>query len=264
MRTQIIRQLEDRTGLGVVHWNGLVAEQGLSNETSVRAWLQERGVTGYPQNLLVWERFGYPDFLTADAAELIAGQYRDRDQLRPILDSILGRLSEVGEVAVQARKTYVSLVSPQRTFAAIQPTTKRRVDPDLRLDGPAAAARLQPARAVGNGAMTARIGLTSVGDVDDEVIAWLRRAYAENSAPANRAASGSHRRPAPASLGWLSVVIEGHDLPGIRRRRGEPRGELTQWSMRTSGLNRAAAHARTLDHMRTMPARRDHPSLARP
>ncbi len=25
------------------------------------------GVTGYAQALLVWERFGYPDFLTADA-----------------------------------------------------------------------------------------------------------------------------------------------------------------------------------------------------
>ena len=62
--------------------------------------------------LLVMERFGYPDFLLASADELIDGQYADRPALRPILDEVLLRAAEVGEVDVQARKTYVTLVTP--------------------------------------------------------------------------------------------------------------------------------------------------------
>jgi len=40
--------------------------------------VESQGVTGDAQALLVWERFGHPDFLTAGADELIAGQYADR------------------------------------------------------------------------------------------------------------------------------------------------------------------------------------------
>jgi hypothetical protein len=59
----------------------------------------------------------------------------DRAQLRPVFDAILDAVLEFGEVAIQARKTYVSLVSPRRTFARVQPTTKARLDLGLRLDG---------------------------------------------------------------------------------------------------------------------------------
>ena len=69
-----------------------------------------------------------PDFLTANAGELIDGQYADRSQLRPILDAVLTVLPALGPVTVQARKTIVSLVSPRRTFAVVQATTRTRVD----------------------------------------------------------------------------------------------------------------------------------------
>jgi hypothetical protein len=57
----------------VTAWNQRIADAGLGDEQALRAWLADSGVTGYAQALLVWERFGYPDFLTADADELISG-----------------------------------------------------------------------------------------------------------------------------------------------------------------------------------------------
>jgi hypothetical protein len=80
------------------------------------------------------ERSGYPDFLSADAGELIEGQYADRPRLQPILDAVLALLPALGPATVQARKTIVSLVSPRRTFAVVRATTKDRVDLGLRLD----------------------------------------------------------------------------------------------------------------------------------
>jgi hypothetical protein len=49
-----------------------------------------------------------------EAEELIAGQYVDRPQLRPVLDAVLAALPALGPVTVQARKTFVSLSTPRR------------------------------------------------------------------------------------------------------------------------------------------------------
>jgi hypothetical protein len=172
--------LEQRTGQNVNAWNARIRSVDVSSEAQLRRWLTEQGVTGYPQMLLVMERFGYPDFLLASADELIDAQYADRAELRPILDAVLARATAVGQVTLQARKGYISLRTPRRTFASIQPTTRRRVDVGLRLDAPELRGRLEPATSVGQSAMTARVGLTSAGQVDEEVEAWLRHAYAEN------------------------------------------------------------------------------------
>jgi hypothetical protein len=181
MREQEIRWLVERTGDGLDTWNARVLESGLSDEASLRAWLNHEGVTGYPAMLLVMERFGYPDYLQATADELIDGQYADRPELRPILDTILGLLPSVGEVEVQARKTYVALITPKRTFGAVQPTTKKRVDLGLRLTADLQpAGRLERAASFGQSSVTHKIGLASADDIDQEVEAWLTQAYEVN------------------------------------------------------------------------------------
>lgn len=172
--------LKKRTGEDLETWNARIRELNFASEEALRGWLAEQAVTGYSRDLLVMERFGYPDFLSASADELINGQYADRLDLRPILDAVLARVATLGEVSVQARKGYISLVGPRRTFGAIQPTTKRRVDLGLRLDGQAPGGRLESAKSMGSGQVTVRIGLAAVDDVDNEVDTWLTRAYHAN------------------------------------------------------------------------------------
>ena len=219
MRDWAARLLLSRTGEDARAWNRRVGEAGLADEQALRSWLAGQGVTGYSQALLVWERFGYPEFMTAGADELIEAQYADRPQLRPVLDTVLAALPALGQVTVQARKTLVSLVGPRRTFAVVQATTKNRVDLGLRLDNEKPGGRLLTARDIG--AANLRIPLTGPGDIDEEVLGWLRRAYDENAAPP--APRRPARRPATV-LGPLTVVIEGYDLPGItcRPEPGEP------------------------------------------
>jgi hypothetical protein len=218
MRGWAARLLLSRTGEDVQVWNRRVAEADLGDEQALRSWLAGQDVTGYSQALLVWERFGYPDFMTAGGDELIEAQYADRPELRPVLDTVLTAVPALGQVTVQARKTLVSLVGPRRTFAVVQATTKHRVDLGLRLDNEKPGGRLLAARDIG--AANLRIPLTGPGDIDEEVLGWLRRAYDENAAPP--APRRPARRPA-AVLGPLTVVIEGFDLPGLTCRP-EPGG----------------------------------------
>jgi hypothetical protein len=160
--------------------------------------------------------------LTAEAEDLIAGQYRDRPRLRPVLDTVLAALPSLGPVTVQARGTIVSLVTPRRTFAVVKATTKSRVDLGLRLDSTQPGGRLLPARDIG--AATVRIPLTAADEIDEEVFGWLRRAYDENAAPPPPPRPA--RRPAPV-LGTLTVVIAGFDLPGLTCAP-EPGGQVHQ------------------------------------
>jgi hypothetical protein len=173
--------LERRTGEGFDVWVARVSELGDIDEPQLRLWLTEQGVTGYPHMLLVMERFGYPDFMLASADELIDGQYADRPQLRPVLDEVLLRAMEVGDVDVQARKTWVSLVTPKRTFALVRATTRERVDVGLRLPGVEAGGRLLAARGLGNDYINVRIALRSTDDVDAPFSAWLQQAYDANT-----------------------------------------------------------------------------------
>ncbi len=168
------------TGEGVPEWNRRVVSSGLDNERDLRVWLREHGVTGYPQMLLVMERFGYPDLLRASSDELVDAQYADRSELRPILDRLLAEAALLGPMRVQARKTYVALVTPRRTFAIVKATTRARVDLGLRLAGHPPTGRLEPARSLGNDTITVRIGIGSADDVDDDTLAWLRQAYTAN------------------------------------------------------------------------------------
>lgn len=181
MRRWQVELLERTTGETLAAWNDRVREADPADEAALRDWLRERGVTGYAQMLLVHERFGYPAFFTQTGEELIERQYADRPALRPVFDAVIARLPEVGgEVTVQARKTYVSLLTPRRTFAIVAADTKSRVDVGLRLAHPPAEDRLLPAGSRWNGTMTTRIPLTDVEDVD-EAVQWLQQAYRDNA-----------------------------------------------------------------------------------
>lgn len=181
MRAQIAAQLLKQTGRDVDWWNLAVAEQaGLADEAALRAWLGGQGVAGYPQGMLVMERFGYPGFLLASADELIEAQYTDRQALRPILDAVVALASSIGQVEVHARKTYASLFTPRRAFAAVRPTTKTRVDLGLRIDGVAPEGRLLDGSRTAGGSVNLRLPLASVEDLDNEASDWLIRAYHAN------------------------------------------------------------------------------------
>ncbi|MFD1147530.1 DUF5655 domain-containing protein [Saccharothrix hoggarensis] len=180
MMDDAARRLEAATGRTVAEWNGLVREEDPRDEPALRRWLTAQGVGGYSQDLLVYERHGYPDFLLTDPAELIDNQYADRPDLRPVCDAVLEAACSVGDdVVVQARKTYISLVAPKRTFAVVKATTRRRVDVGLNLPGREPGGRLLSAKSLAHG--TVRVALESPDQVDDEFTRLLAEAYRANT-----------------------------------------------------------------------------------
>jgi hypothetical protein len=178
-RDEQAQRLLKVTGDSIETWAGRVRQAGLAERADITAWLKTHGITGYAAMLLRYEQLGYPDFMTATSDSLVDAQYADRPALRPIYDALLETVLGLGEVTIQTRKTYVSLLTPRRTFARVQPTTKARVDVGLRLEGLAPGGRLRPNKI--HEGMPVGLAFASLEDLDDEARDWLARAYAANS-----------------------------------------------------------------------------------
>jgi hypothetical protein len=142
--------------------------------------LDEHGVTGYAQYAVSWELFGYPEFMLRDADELIDGQYINHPELRPIADALLTWAAATDGVEIQLRKGYVSLHSPRRKFAQVTRTTNTAVVVTLRLDA-AAGGRLDALKARSDDPFDRRVRLTSVDQVDDELLEILAKALDQNT-----------------------------------------------------------------------------------
>jgi Domain of unknown function (DUF5655) len=177
-REMWVRVLKKQTGKDVDYWNDRIKKKKFADANRLKKWLAGHDITGYAEQLLVMEQFGYPDFLTSSADELIEGQYADRQHLRPIYEAVVAAAQTIGEIVIQARKGYVSLLTSKRTFARIRPTTKTRIDLALRLEESKPRGRLKPSKI--HETMPVQVSLKDLKDLDEEVIKWLRTAHEEN------------------------------------------------------------------------------------
>jgi hypothetical protein len=173
-----VRLLERRTGVSLAAWNRRVKREAPAGKTALRQWLAAKGVTGYGQMILVMERYGYPEFMTATASQLIDAQYAGQPRMRALAEAIVKAASRLGDVTIQARKTFVALVSPVRTFARLHPA-KGRIVISLRLEGRRPGGRLERCRY--HDTTPVQVSVESRKDLDAEVMALLRAAYEENS-----------------------------------------------------------------------------------
>lgn len=99
--------------------------------------------------------------------------------LRPLYDALLKRGLSIGkDVKACPCKTIVPLYR-NHVFAQIKPTTRTRIDLGLALGTARTPKRLIDTGGLKKGdRITHRIGITALGDIDAEVVRWLKQAHA--------------------------------------------------------------------------------------
>ena len=109
--------------------------------------------------------------------DLVGAQYAGpKADLRPIYDRLVAEIARFGtDVEISPKKTYVS-VRRSKQFALIQPSTKSRIDVGIQLKGVALHGRLEPSGSF-NAMVSHRVKLEALGDIDAELVGWLRQAY---------------------------------------------------------------------------------------
>ena len=94
--------------------------------------------------------------------------------LRPIHDRVMEAIAGFGSFEIAPKKTYLSL-RRKKQFAMVGPATKTQVEIGLNvkeLPGGGRLVALKP-----GGMCQYKVRISEPGEVDDELIGWIRRAY---------------------------------------------------------------------------------------
>lgn len=165
--------LLEKTGKPLDHWTNLVRRSGLEKFGEQMNLLKtEHGLTHGYANLVCQAAKGNLD---ADQDDLLETQYKGKDSLRPIYDALAEQARTFGkDVEIAPKKTSVAF-RRSKNFAVVTPATKSRVDLGLNLKGVPGTDRLLEEKP---GSMcTHKVRLTSVDEIDGDVLAWLADAY---------------------------------------------------------------------------------------
>lgn len=169
----MIDNIPARTGRRLEEWFALLAAANPDTHGRAVAWLKsEHQVSHGFANLIVtmYRRggeVGGPD-------DLVDAQFSGgKEALRPLYERVVEAARALGDdVEVAPKKTSVSLRRAKQ-FALVEVPSRSRLQVGLNLRGTPPTERLRAA----SGMCTHRVDVTGPGDVDDELVQWLRAAY---------------------------------------------------------------------------------------
>lgn len=181
MLASMIANLKEKTGKTLEQWVKIAKASKLAKHGEIVKMLKTDHELGHGYANLVAQTAlsgTAPGQNEGGGDALVEAQYAGaKAALRPIYDALITAIGKFGsDVEVSPKKTYVSL-RRSKQFALIQPSTATRVDVGINFKGEPAKGRLEESGSF-NSMVSHRVKLAAVKDVDAELIAWLKKAYA--------------------------------------------------------------------------------------
>jgi len=178
--------IKAKTGLGPEDFRRLAKEKGyLSDSTrpaDIIAWVQEDFGLGKGHAMAIVAVLGKHEGAGKSADEKLEAQFAGgKAKWRSTFDELVATVIQVGgPVDLAPTNTYISLTKPTEKGPAkfaIVAVTADRLDVGIKLKDADPTDRFA-ASGSWNSMVTHRVGLTEPDLIDDELVDWLRRAYA--------------------------------------------------------------------------------------
>ena len=180
LETQLAN-IQQRSGKSLKELSAIIASSGLAKHGEIRDMLKKKLGLGHGDANVVVHVVLKSDGAGAAAEqglspdEVLDGLYTGpKAALRPIHDKLMLQIRKFGAFEVAPKKTYVSL-RRKKQFAMIGPATNTRVEVGLNLKGVKGTERL--VELPPGGMCSCKVKLTSPGEVDAEMIGWIRQAF---------------------------------------------------------------------------------------
>jgi len=169
----MINNMPEKTGKSLEEWSKILKTKNFAKHGEAVKFLKtEHSVTHGFANTIVTLSKGSQE--TPD--DLITNQYKDKEDLKAIYAKLVTEISKFGnDITSTPKKASVSMIR-KRQFALIKPATKTRIDLGLKLKDKPTTERLGNSGPFGT-MCTHRVQLTSVSDINSELINWLKEAY---------------------------------------------------------------------------------------
>ena len=169
----MINNMPEKTGKSLDEWKKILkAKAFVKHSEGVNFLKKEYGVThGFANTIVTLSKND-----NNSKEDLVTNQYKGKESLFPIYEKLLPILEGFGkDVTITPKKTSVSIIR-KRQFVLIKPATKTRIDLGLKLPEKPITDRLGNSGPFGT-MCTHRVQLTSIDDVDGELIGWMKEAY---------------------------------------------------------------------------------------
>lgn len=187
MTQKWIAELKQKTGRTLDEWLKFIRKEGPATEAARRDWLKQQHGLGTNSAWWLAERSvgkgqesrdpeAYLRTAEKYVEEMFAGK---KEHLRPIYDSLLKLGLSMGKDTKACPCQTIVPLYRNHVFAQIKPTTQGRIDFGLALGD----TKKTPKRLIDTGGfakkdrITHRFEISSLKDIDDEVMRWLKVAY---------------------------------------------------------------------------------------
>ncbi len=180
---RFLSEVPQQTGKTAEQWKALLQAEALQRHSDRLNFLQTEHSLPYRLAYLLASHADEtrPDY--SDPAGLIEAMYRNRENLRPIHDSLTELTMQQGaDVTTSIGKTMVTF-RRKHVFAQIKPAGRMRIDFGLALPR-----IVDPKRLISTGGLekgdriSYRIPVSAVDEIDRELEEWLDRAYRATAA----------------------------------------------------------------------------------
>lgn len=176
MAAAMVANMQEKTGRTLDEWLPIARATGITKHRALLTHIKdEYGITYGYANTIAFFALKQDDAPEGD--ELVEAQYAGaKAGLRPVYDKLIAAVRAFGkDVELAPKKAYVSL-RRSKQFGLLQPSTKTRLDVGIKCKDLEPTGRLEAAGSW-NAMVTHRVRVTDVGEVDAELIGWLRTAY---------------------------------------------------------------------------------------
>jgi hypothetical protein len=186
MAMNVIASMKDKTGRSLDEWVELVKKKAPADEKGRMTWLKEKHDLG--TNYAGWiteVSFGRgmdmidPELYLAAAEKYVDEMYAGKkEHLRPVYDALLKLgLNVAGDIKASPCQTMVPFYR-NHVIAQIKPTTNSRIDMGFALKDMKPTGRLIDTGGFAKkDRITHRIEITSLDDIKDDIVKWLKKAY---------------------------------------------------------------------------------------
>jgi len=176
-----LNNIQAKTGKSLDELSSFIRNSGLTKHSEILEMLMREFGLGYGDaNALVHYA------LKSDGARTVQEKGLSTDgvlgeiysgakaSLRPIHDRLMAEIDKFGTFEIAPRKGYFSL-RRKKQYAMIGPATNTRIEVGLNVKGLAANKRLVVMPP--GGMCNFKVRVSEMGEVDDELVAWLKQAF---------------------------------------------------------------------------------------
>lgn len=172
----MIENLSKNTGKTLEQWIAIVQKESFALHGEIMKFLKDKhGLTHGFANLIAHKSRGSDSGSADNQEDLISRQYQGKEHFKPVYDKLMSEISRLGnDIEIAPKNAYVSL-RRKKQFATLQPATKTRYEIGINLKGQEPEGKLEAEKP--NSMCSHLIKIAEIGDIDKEVLDWIKSAY---------------------------------------------------------------------------------------